>query len=83
MTNSSRTKPHRRPNIWVVRYRDRFSVREEGARRPMLPPVPQRMAITIGRAIARAYGSEIFIQGIDGRIRARDSHGADPITRRG
>jgi hypothetical protein len=74
-----REAPHakRGPNVWVIRYRGKYSVKEE--RRPgyLVPPVPQRIAIGVGRLIARINGSELIIQGEQGRIRARDSHGAD------
>lgn len=38
----------------------------------------QAEAMDIGRRISRNQGSELFIHGIDGRIRAKDSHSRDP-----
>jgi hypothetical protein len=73
----------RGPNIWVVRRRAGFSITEEGGRRALIRPLTQRTAVAIARRIAQAYGSELIIQGTTGRIRARDSQGADPITRKG
>ena len=71
------------PNVWVVRHGDRFSVKEEGASAYLIPPVKQRAAIVIARAVARANKSELIIQGRSGRIRRRDSHGFDPFPPRG
>jgi hypothetical protein len=71
------------PNVWVVRYRERFSVKEEGRAGHLVPPIPQRVAIFIARQVARANRSELIVQGEDGRIRARDSHGSDPVRIRG
>ncbi len=71
------------PNIWVVSRHGRYSVRVEGHPGDLIPPRNQRLAISIARAIARANGSELIVQGRDGRIRARDSHGADPFPPRG
>ena len=73
----------RGPNIWVIRYRGRFSVKEEGSPGYLAPPMSQRMAIAIGRVVARANRSELIIQGENGRIRARDSHGADSYPPKG
>jgi hypothetical protein len=49
----------------------------------LVPPVPQHVAITIARLIARANKSELIVQSRCGRIRLRDSHGADPFPKRG
>lgn len=70
-------------NVWVVHWRGRFSVKEEGRRAYLVPPIPQRLAISIARIIARANKSEMIIQGEKGRIRARDSHGHDPFPPKG
>ncbi|HEX8944981.1 MAG TPA: DUF2188 domain-containing protein [Gemmatimonadaceae bacterium] len=71
------------PNVWVVRRGPRFSVIEEGTGNYIVPPVPQRLAVTIARLIARANKSELIVQGRRGRIRLRDSHGVDPFPPRG
>jgi hypothetical protein len=73
----------RGPNVWVIRYRGQYSVKEEGHPGYLVPPVPQRVAIGLARLIARINGSELIIQGEHGRIRARDSHGADPYLPKG
>jgi hypothetical protein len=77
------SKTKRGPNIWVVRRRAGFSIKEEGSRRYLIPPLPQRLATIIARLIARVNRSELIVQGEDGRIRARDSHGADPHPPKG
>jgi hypothetical protein len=71
------------PNVWVVRYRGRYSIKEERSTTRLVPAVPQRVAIMIARLIARANHSELIIQGEGGRIRARDSHGADRYPPKG
>ena len=76
-------KPKLGPNVWVIHHRGRYSVKEERSAECLTPPVPQRIAITLARLIARANGSELIIQGAGGRIRARDSHGADPYPPKG
>jgi hypothetical protein len=48
-----------------------------------LPPVRQRLAISIARLVARANRSELIVQGRHGRIRFRDGHGADSPRARG
>ena len=71
------------PNVWIVRHKHRFSIKEEGRRGYLIPPATQALATTIGRLIARANGSELIVQSTHGRIRIRDSHGADPFPPRG
>jgi hypothetical protein len=76
--------PTRRgPNVWVVRHLGAFSVKEAGHRKLLLPPVSQRAAIALARKLAEANRSELIVQGKDGRIRLRDSHGNDPFPPRG
>jgi hypothetical protein len=71
------------PNVWVVRFGPRFSVTEEGTRIHLVPPIPQRAAIVLARAIARANRSELIVQSRRGCIRLRDSHGFDSHSARG
>jgi hypothetical protein len=61
----------------------KFTVKEEGSRDALIRPPRQRSAIAAGRKLAAANGSELIIQGRNGRIRARDSHGSDPYPPRG
>ena len=78
-----RRGPKLGPNVWVVRRGPRFSITEEGTRRYLVPPITQRLAITIARLIARANRSELIVQSRSTRIRSRDSHGSDPFPPRG
>ncbi|MDB4890476.1 MAG: hypothetical protein JWL61_2331 [Gemmatimonadetes bacterium] len=71
------------PNVWVVRHQGGFSIKEEGSTRYLIPPVTQRIAIEFARLIARASRSELIVQSVTGRIRARDSHGFDPSPPKG
>jgi hypothetical protein len=71
------------PNVWVVRYRNRYSIKEEGHPRYYVPPVPRRIAVSIARIIARANRSELIVQGQDGRIISKDSHGFDSFPPKG
>ena len=71
------------PNIWVVRHKTRFSIKEEGRDGYLIPPQPQWVATHIGRLLAKANGSELLVQSTHGRIRLRDSHGADPYPPKG
>ncbi len=66
------------PNVWVVHRGGRFSIKEEGNPDYLIRPMAQRLAIPIARLIARAYRSELIVQGTQGRVRSRDSYGADP-----
>ena len=83
MARSKAGKPRLGPNVWVIHYRGRFSVKEEGSPGYLAPPMSQRTAIALARLIARLNGSELIIQDENGRIRARDSHGADSYPPKG
>ena len=71
------------PNVWVVRHRNRYSIKEEGRACYYVPPVPRRIAVSIARLIARANRSELIVQGQDGRITSKDSHGFDSFPPKG
>jgi hypothetical protein len=51
------------PNVWVVRHGPRYSIKEERVAAYLVPPVYQRIAITIARLVARANRSELIVQG--------------------
>ena len=61
----------------------KFTVKEGGRGGALIDPVSQREAIQVGRMLARANRSELYIQGRNGRIRARDSHGFDSYPPKG
>ncbi|MEP6619417.1 MAG: DUF2188 domain-containing protein [bacterium] len=71
------------PNVWVVRHGRRYSIMLERCPRYLIPPSTQRLATSIARHLARANRSELVVQGSGGRIRIKDSHGADPHPPRG
>ena len=55
----------------------------EGNQRASVVTDTQKEAINLGREISRNQRGELFIHGVDGKIRARDSHGDDPYPPRG
>lgn len=67
-------------NIWVVHHdgEQRWWVRREGVEEPLSRHATQDEAHEAGRAVARADGVELIVQGRDGRIVAKDSFGNDP-----
>lgn len=67
----------------VVPYPEGWAVKPEGGQRASSIHRTQAEAIARGREIAQNQKTELFIHGRDGRIRARDSHGADPFPPRG
>jgi hypothetical protein len=71
------------PNVWVVRLRRGFSVKEEGNPKYLIPPASQRSAISVARMLARNNRSELIVQSRSGRIRSKDSHGSDPFPPKG
>lgn len=60
-----------------------WSVRVAGASRSSGTFATQREAVAVARERARDQGTELYIHGRDGRIRARDSYGADPHPPKG
>lgn len=55
-----------------------WQVKGEGNDRATARTDTQADAIKIARTISKNQGSELFIHGTNGQIRARDSHGNDP-----
>ena len=72
----------KRTNIHVVPRNDGWIVRKEGTSRPTSVHQTQRDAVEAARKIARNQSGELVIHGRDGRIRDRDSYGADPMPPR-
>ena len=70
-------------NQHVVRHKDGWAVRGAGSQRATSVHPTQQEAIDTAREIARNQGTELFIHGRDGRIRARDSYGNDPFPPKG
>jgi len=61
----------------VVPNGDKWSVRRSGATRVSGTYTTQREAIDKAKDIAKAQRTELYIHGSDGRIRERNSYGAD------
>ncbi|MCL7938817.1 DUF2188 domain-containing protein [Halomonas sp. ATCH28] len=72
-----------KPNVWVVVHPKGWAVRHENTDRVARTFETQKEAINYGRDMARREGVEFIIQGKDGAIRDRDSHGNDPFPPRG
>lgn len=60
-----------------------WQVKGAGNERATMRTETQSQAINVAREIARNQGSELFIHGTNGQIRARDSYGNDPCPPRG
>ena len=59
-----------------------WQVKTEGASKAYRVTNTQAEAISIGRNVSRNQNSELFIHGVDGKIRARDSHENDSFPPR-
>lgn len=67
----------------VVPEGGKWSVRKAGASRASGTYQTQAEAIEKARGLAKNQGTELYIHGADGRIRARDSYGRDPFPPKG
>lgn len=65
-------------NQHVVKHTDGWAVKGAGNEKATKVTSTQKEAIDIARAITKNQSSELFIHGRNGRIRERDSNGADP-----
>lgn len=70
-------------NVWVTPNGEGWKVKTEGAGKAAKVFERQSEAINHARGMAQERKSELFVQGRDGRIRERDSHGHDPRNRKG
>ena len=55
-----------------------WQVKGAGNSKATIRTETQAEAIAVAREIARNQEAELFINGVDGRIRERDSYGNDP-----
>lgn len=67
----------------VVPNGSKWSVRRAGSNRATSIHGTQKEAIDAARKIARNQGAELYIHGLDGRIRERNSYGNDPSSTKG
>ena len=65
-------------NQHVLAHDDRWAVKEEGGSAPVATFRTQGQAWERAKAIARRERSEAVLHGKDGRIRERNTYGADP-----
>lgn len=70
-------------NQHVVPHKNGWAVKGEGRQKASSVHSTQKSAIDSARSIAKNQGSELFIHGKNGQIRARDSHGKDPYPPKG
>ncbi len=69
-------------NQHVVRHERGWAVKGAGNGRATGVFGTQAEAIEAGRRVAENQGSELLVHGRDGRIRSKDSFGADPVPPR-
>ena len=67
----------------VVPHGDKWAVKSAGSRLASSVHDTQREAISRAREVARNQGTELFVHGRNGRIRARNSYGNDPFPPKG
>lgn len=66
-------------NQWVTKRSNGWAVTGEGNSRATAITKTQKEATKIAQRIAKNQGSEVIIQGRDGKIRSKDSYGNDPL----
>lgn len=69
--------------LHVVPNGGKWSVRRAGASRASSTFGTQKEAISKATEIARNLKTELYIHGLDGRIRTRNSYGQDPYPPKG
>lgn len=69
-------------NQWVSPRDGRWGVHGEGNRKDTKLFDTQEAARNYARGIAINQRSEVIVQGVDGRIRSKDSYGKDPCPPR-
>jgi hypothetical protein len=80
---AEKEKEMSRRNVHVVPKAGGWAVRREGAERASTVTRTQQQAIDRARQIARREHGELVVQGENGRIRAKDSHGRDQSPPKG
>ena len=70
-------------NYWTTSRENGWAVKKEGAERVTSVHRTQGEAWAEARRLARGSGGEAFLQGEDGRIRARNTYGRDPYPPKG
>ena len=70
-------------NYSTTKHDDGWAVKREGTSRATTVYENQEDAWTEARRRARGAGGEAYLQGRDGRIRARNTYGKDPYPPKG
>ncbi|MEZ5814854.1 MAG: DUF2188 domain-containing protein [Alphaproteobacteria bacterium] len=70
-------------NYWTTKHGDGWAVKREGNERATSTHDTQEGAWNETRRRARGSGGEAFLQGKDGKIRARNTYGKDPYPPKG
>ena len=71
-------------NYWTTQRNDgKWAVKKAGSKRASSIHKNQGNAWKEARRLARGEGSEAFLKGKDGKIRARNSYGSDPYPPKG
>ena len=70
-------------NFWTTPHDDCWAVKGEGSERASSLHPTQEDAWNEARRRARGAGGEAFLQGKNGRIRARNTYGHDPFPPKG
>lgn len=65
-------------NQWVVKKDDKWAVKGEGNKKATKVTDTQKEAIKVAKEIAKNQGSELIVQGKNGKIVSKDSYGNDP-----
>lgn len=65
-------------NQWVVNHDGKWAVKGEGNQKVTKITGTQKEAIKVAKEIAKNQGSELIVQGKDGKIVSKDSYGNDP-----
>ena len=70
-------------NVHIVSRPTGWAVKTAGAERAATIVPTQAAAAAIGRQLAINRGSELFIHGLNGQIRERNTYGPDPESSKG
>lgn len=70
-------------DYWTTRHEDGWQVKAEGGKRASSIHSTQNEAWLEARRLARGASGEAYLQGRNGRIRARNTYGKDPYPPKG
>ncbi|TBX68728.1 DUF2188 domain-containing protein [Flavobacterium silvisoli] len=70
-------------NQFVVKHPNGWAVKGAGNEKATRVTSTQKEAINVGKTIAKNQGTELTIQGMDGKFRQKDSYGKDNYPPKG